>query len=151
MWIHAFLLLLNLQSGPLDLDSLGPEVLSSSERARIARENKLDNRIKVYEKVSIRYLRTLQGQMRTEEQDIESTLEHWLSVLRFSLADIEKHAERKKKSRPLIHYEIQLRKAIVDVRELRLKAVAEDDPLFERWLTGAESIRNRFVDVIFAK
>lgn len=144
--------LISIQSGPPSLASIGPGVFTATERARLERELKVDNRIKIYEAASKRYLRSVQDQIQKEQfKNLEPEIGSWLSMLSFSLKDIDHNVQRRKKSRSLIHYEIELRKAIEDMKDLRLKAVGEADAAFDKWLNEAEIIRNTFVDILFAK
>jgi hypothetical protein len=74
-----------------------------------------------------------------------------MSLLESSLEDVKGSTARKDKSRALIRYEIHLRKAIGNVQELKHKASADQFDDLEAWLTRAEEIHRKFVDMLFQR
>jgi len=130
----------------------GPDGLLESERIRLERETKLDRRIKVFEAASVRYERTLTGSIQGQNlQGVPSQLKSWTNLLESSLKDVERSTARKDKSKALIHFEIHLRKAISNLREIRLKATVDEFDAFESWLAKAEEVHEKFVDMLFQR
>jgi hypothetical protein len=128
------------------------EVLSATEKGQLEHEPALDGRIRVYESANLRFQRQVESEFKKEGFDkTPPQLEAWTELLETSRKDIEAHANRKKKSRAVIRYEIQLRKAIADVRSLALMAPAEYEKAFEEWLASAERVRKSLVDVLFQR
>jgi DNA-binding transcriptional MerR regulator len=70
-------------------------------------------------------------------------------LLRFSLNDIRASLEKKKKSRALKNFEIQLRRASLDVQSYKIKAPIEQQDQIDDWLSQAESIRTQFMGMLF--
>jgi hypothetical protein len=150
LWPVTFLLSMLLQaaSPPSALDN----VLNPEEKARIERETKIDGRIKVYESASTRIQKTLQTAVSEEEfQAVPDSLKLWTALLSGSLQDIEANLKTKKKSRALINYEIQVRKAISNTQSYKLKAPVEQQETFDSCISQAESVRKRFVEILFQR
>jgi hypothetical protein len=126
------------------------EGLTADERERLAREQKLDNRIKIYETASKRLLKSLETAVIKEQYDSDlPILKAWTYLLNTSFEDIEKNASRKKKSKALIRLEIQLRKALSDVQEYKLRAPLDQQGAFDAFLSRSEQIRKKFVEILF--
>ena len=75
----------------------------------------------------------------------------WKDRLTASLKDIEAKVNRKKKSGALIDYEIQLRKSIFYVSDVRLKAPYTQQDGFDSWIAEAELVHQKFVDILFQR
>jgi hypothetical protein len=144
----ALLLSLLLQSGgaqPSPEDCFSPV-----ERAQFEKAVSIDNRIKIYEKVSIRLQQELATAVTKEDfQSVPRTLNNWNSLLSKSLEDIEANLKSKKKSRALINYEIQIRKSIDRVQNLKIRATMDLQDPFDSCLEQAEKVRRRFVEILF--
>jgi hypothetical protein len=145
-----FYLLLNAcQAGPLPPTQDG---LLPAERERLSKEEKIDNRIKIYETATERIRNALHKTVTAESySDVPALLSDWQRLLATSTQDIEDKVSRKKRSRNLIHFEIQLRKAIADVQNYKLKAPIDLQQGFENWLADADKAHNSFVDILFPK
>ena len=151
LWHLALISSLLFQAGLLSAVP-GPDGLLDSERARVEREPKLDRRIKIYEAASLRYQGSVSSNVQNQEfQSVPAQLKSWTNLLATSLADVEKSASRKEKSKALIHYEIHLRKAISDMQELKLKGTVDEFDSFEAWLSKAEETHKKFVDMLFQR
>ena len=127
-----------------------PAALTAAERTQLDRETNLDRRVRIYEAASQRLLRQVQGEFKSEEYErVAATLEAWQEVILASRKEVEAKANPKRKSRAVIQYEIQLRKAISEVRDLALRAPTELEDPFRTWLEKAEEARKSMVDVLF--
>lgn len=122
------------------------------ERSRLQREEKVDNRIKVYEKASKR-LQNLVSEAVASQQfnDVPATLSTWMEIITASLKDIEANLKGKKKSKQLIKYEIQIRKAITAVEDYKLRAPLDQQECFDAWIEKADAVHTRFVDILFKR
>jgi hypothetical protein len=87
--------------------------------------------------------------VKEEFETIPANLKRWTSLLSSSLDDIKTNSKSKKKSRQLIQYEIQVRKAIATLQDDQIKAPIDQHDNFESCLVQAEKIRKRFVDILF--
>jgi predicted nucleotide-binding protein (sugar kinase/HSP70/actin superfamily) len=125
--------------------------LTDLERSKIAGQQNIEGRIKVYQSASERYRTTLFSALKKQDYaPVPQTLESWSNLLTFSLQDIDKSiVNRKKKSKALIRYEIQLRKAISDVQALKTAAPVEIFDQLESWAKQADAVRQKFVQIIF--
>jgi hypothetical protein len=132
--------------------SAGSECLSAVEKTRLAAESKIDNRIKLYQQVSERFHRAVTNAVKKQDYDEGlGRIQCWRELLSASLKDIEANVNRKKKSGALIRYEIQLRKAIVDMGNTKLRIPYQQQADFESWIGQAEATRGRFVDILFQR
>ncbi|MBN1570778.1 MAG: hypothetical protein JXA73_23260 [Acidobacteria bacterium] len=125
-------------------------IFNSEEKERMDRAAKVEDRIKIYEAASKRLNRTME--LAVADGDFSKApdiLKLWISLLSGSLEDIEENLKTRKKSKPLIRYEIQVRKAITALQEFRTRAPVEQQDLFDTKLAQAEKIRKRFVEIIF--
>jgi len=122
------------------------------ERSRLQREQKVDNRIKVYEKASKRFQKLVSEAVASQRfTDVPVTLSAWMEIIHASLKDIEANLTGKKKSKQLIKYEIQIRKAIMSMEDYKLRAPIEQQECFEAWIEQADAVRTRFVDILFKR
>ncbi len=154
MILMSMLVLLSFAlSGFLQGDSLPllqGDVLTAAEKARLSRAQKVEDRIKVYESASKRMQQSIGAAARNLDfSNVSNTLKLWGALLSGSLQDIEANLKVKKKPKPLIRYEIQVRKAIADFKGYKTKAPVEQQDAIDEQLTLAENIRNRFVEIIF--
>ncbi len=130
----------------------GAPCLLPAEKLRLEREPKLDNRIKIYETASARCFDIVQRALAAPTPpSVSATLADWMQLLEQSLNDVEKTADRKKKSKALIRYEIQLRKSIAVVQDARMKVSYEGMEEIEAWTSKAGEIRRKFVDILFQR
>lgn len=141
-------LLLFLQ--PSKIPSFGEDVFNPKEKAGLANANSLDDRIKVYEAASRRTLKMLRETARQDKSNtVPDILKTWTSLLTGSLEDISANSKSKKKSKKLIKYEIQVRKAINDIQDLKVKASIEHQDAYDSCIDQAETIRKKFIDILF--
>jgi len=125
-------------------------ILNPKEKKQLERATKVEQRIKVYETASKRMQQTVHALAASREfSQINDTLRVWDVLLTGSLEDIEANLKTKKKSRALIRYEIQVRKALAAAQDYRNSIPAEQMEEFDAYLAKAEKIRKRFVEIIF--
>lgn len=130
----------------------GTDCMLAAEQKRLSTTEKIDGRINVYRDVSTRLNQATMAAVRKQDyEESRSRIQCWADLLTASLKDIEANINRKKKSGALIRYEIQLRKSIVDVTDMRMKAPYEQQAAFETWLKQAETTREKFVDILFQR
>jgi hypothetical protein len=126
------------------------DALTGAEKAQLQKEQKLDNRIKIYDRASIRMSKTLEAlAIREDFEPVPAALEKWTALLSLAARDIQEHASRKKKSKALIRYEIGLRRALSDVQSYKIRAPVDQQDTFDSFLKHAEAIRKSFVDILF--
>ena len=126
------------------------EILNPKEKERIARATNVEQRIKVYEAASKRIQQTLHSMADGGDfSKFPDTLKLWTSLLSGSLEDIEANLKTKKKSRALIRYEIQVRKAITEAQDYKNSIPEEQEEIYNSALAQAEKIRKRFVEIVF--
>ncbi len=128
------------------------DCLTAPEKARLEKEVKLDRRVKIYDEVCERFENGLI--LLIQQQDLKAVPDHlkcWIDVLDRSLKDIQNSPGRKDKSKALIRYEIDLRKAINTVQESRARADVDTLDAFDTWLANAEGIRQKMVALLFPK
>ena len=131
---------------------LRQNILTPLEKSQLEAEDKIENRIRTYGLASARVHKLIEGAVLKEDlQKVAENFECWSDLLASSLKDIEKSVERKKKSKALIRYEIQLRKSIADITELKIRVSLEEQKSFDTWLEQAEEIRRKFVDILFQR
>ena len=131
---------------------LRQNILTPLEKSQLEAEDKIENRIRTYALASARVHKLIEGAvLRDDLEKLAENFECWSDLLASSLKDIEKYVERKKKSKALIRYEIQLRKSIADITELKVRVALEEHKLFDSWLDQAEGIRRKFVDILFQR
>ncbi len=144
--LFVFALLLQAGSSPPGSD-LG---LTAAEKDALQREQKIDNRIKIYDNASERLSKTIESLVRKDSfQSVPDVLKSWGDVLEMAAKDIDSNASRKKKSKALIRFEIRLRKEIGAAQEYKIRAPVDQQDLFNSWLNRAEEIRKKFVDILF--
>jgi hypothetical protein len=154
MIIHLspFLLLLAFSVHAQDRSIESVDCLLPAEKQRLRGAEKLDDRIKIYQAALGRCRSSVQGAIAKQDSTaLSDTLSDWMILLEHSLQDVEATADRKKKSKALIRYEIQLRKALDDLDESKLKVNYEQMEELGTWLGRAERIRKRFVDILFQR
>ena len=126
------------------------DILNAKEKERMARAIKIEDRIKVYEAASKRIQQTLEAAVAVDDfSKAPDILKLWDSLLAGSLEDIETNLTTRKKSKPLIRYEIQVRKAITTLQGYKTKAPVDQQDLFASYLAQAEKVRKRFLEIIF--
>lgn len=143
LFLYAFL-----QVTPVPL--LEGYALNVEEKGRISRAQSVDNRIKVYHSASKRMQQSVHAAVSSNDfSGFPDALKLWVALLTGSLEDIEANLKTNKKSKALIHYEIQVRKANSAFRGYKTKAPVDQQDELEEQITGAEKIRQKFVDIIF--
>jgi hypothetical protein len=150
----CLLLSLFLVPGPLMQapEGTGTDCLLPAERRQLGIEINLDPRIKIYIAASERCFGMVNKTMaQPNPPSISGVLDSWMLLLEESQRDIRKNSDRKKKSRWLIRYEIQLRKGIAGLEDLRMKGTYEDMQQIDTWVARAEAIHKEFVDILFQR
>lgn len=128
----------------------GPDVLTANEKTLLEKEISIENRIKIYSQASERIHHAFQAEIRGQQLDtVPAALRNWLSLLDSSLKDINANLGRKKKSKALKNFEIQLRRATLDVQGYKIKAPIEQQDLIDDWISRADRIRNQFMMLLF--
>jgi hypothetical protein len=146
----GLLLCLLIQSNSASLTQ--NDVLTPAEREQLQGETKIDRRIKIYEAASVRLHKALgEAVAKGDFQSVPETLKSWTSLLAISLKDIEASAGQKKRPKSLIRYEIQVRKAISDMQDYKVRAPIEQQDTFDSCLSQAEAIRKQFVEILFLR
>jgi hypothetical protein len=143
LFLYAFL---QVASVPL----LEGNALNVEEKARINRAQSVDDRINVYHSASKRMQLSVDAAVSSNDfSGVPDALKLWVALLSGSLEDIEANLKANKKSKALIRYEIQVRKANSVFRGYRVKAPVDQQDELEAQIIGAEIIRKKFVDIIF--
>jgi hypothetical protein len=151
LWPLSSILCMLLQAAGVAPLSFPDDVLSTAEKVQMERESNVERRIKIYESASVRIQKELQDAVSREEfQTVPNQLNKWILLLSSSLKDIESNLKAKKKSRPLINYQIQVRKAIASTQEYKMRAPVEQQDIFDSSLTQAEAISKKFLEILFA-
>jgi len=133
-----------------DISPAANDVLVPAEQAKMSAAKSIDQRIKIYESASKRIQSQLQGAMSNNEfEAVPGILSLWTSLLNKSIEDIEPALKPKKKPKSLKKYEIHLRKAIKDIQNYKKKAPLDQEDAFNACLVRAETIRKRFVEILF--
>jgi len=150
-FLTSLLLILMLLGQAVPLFVGADDVFSPKEKAKLLRETSIDGRTKVYREASIRIQKGLhQSISKKEIAGVPDTLKIWNTLLAKSLEDIESNLKAKKKPRSLINYEIQVRKAIVDIQNYKITAPVDQQNAYDACLADAERVRKRFVEILFA-
>jgi hypothetical protein len=139
------------QGGPPSAPTAS-DCLAAVEKSKLSREQKIDGRIKVYREISARFHKQMMNATAKKSfDDFPALLACWKEHLIASLKDIETNINRKKKSGALKDFEIHLRKSIIDANSARLKASYHQTADFDAWLTEANMVHTRFVDLLFQR
>jgi hypothetical protein len=141
-----FLALVSQAQTPVSEDGFTPQ-----ERSKLAQQQKIDGRIKVYQSATERTKSALAAKLRQQEYaSVPEILQSWDRLLTLSLQDIDQSiVDRRKKSNALIRYEIQLRKAISDIQAQKTAAPVEIFDQLDAWLKRADEVRRKLVDILF--
>ncbi len=146
--LWSFISMLTQAAVPAAGDQL--DCLTRMDRDKLARESKLDNRIRIYDEASSRCEKMIAGMIQQEAfQSTPEKLKLWSALLDSALQDIESSPGRKDKSKALIRFEIHLRRSISAMQELKLKALVEQQDAFEGWINGSELVRKKLVGFLF--
>ena len=133
-----------------DIPPVVGDVFNSAEKAQLENATNIERRIKVYEATSRRIQQTLEASVAKEDfQTVPENLTLWIALLSKSLEDIEANLKSNKKSGALIKYEIQLRKSITNTESLKIKAPVDQQDLFDSCISQAETVRKKFVAILF--
>ena len=134
----------------LQAPSVPDGVLSASEKTQFEKEANVEHRIKIYGAAARRIQKELEESVAKEEFPlVPDTLKKWVALLEASSKDIESNLRAKNKSRPLISYEIQVRKAISSTQAYRIRAPMEQQDVFGASLEAAETARKKLVEILF--
>ncbi|MGD0102129.1 MAG: hypothetical protein ABSC60_17460 [Acidobacteriota bacterium] len=148
IWPFALLLAFFFQAG--DVPPVAGEVFNSAEKAQLENAKNIEQRIKVYTAASRRIQQTLEASVDKEDfRTVPENLTLWIALLSKSLEDIEANLKSKKKSGALIKYEIQLRKSITNTTSLKIRAPVDQQDLFDSCISQAETVRRKFVAILF--
>ncbi len=127
-----------------------PSGLSTAERGRLQREQKIDSRIRIYAAASDERRRAVLKAMAERNSEVVSTtLQSWTELLDYSLEDIRTKAGRHSKSKALRSYEIHLRRSLGSVNDLKAQGTYKQLEEFDTWLKHAEAVRSIIVRILF--
>ena len=150
MFIGPFALLLAFFFQAGDVPPVAGEVFNSAEKAQLENAKNIEQRIKVYTAASQRIQQTLEASVDKEDfRTVPENLTLWIALLSKSLEDVEANLKSKKKSGALIKYEIQLRKSITNTTSLKIRAPVDQQDLFDSCISQAETVRRKFVAILF--
>jgi len=150
MFIGPFALLLAFFFQAGDVPPVAGEVFNSAEKAQLENATNIEQRIKVYTATSRRIQQTLETSVDKEDfRTVPENLTLWIALLSKSLEDVEANLKSKKKSGALIKYEIQLRKSITNTTSLKIRAPVDQQDLFDSCISQAETVRRKFVAILF--
>jgi hypothetical protein len=148
LMLWSIVLSLLIQAG--SFSSPSDSALNSVEKLKIERELKIENRIKIYRQASERIQKNIEDAVSKDSyQTLPADLKLWTSLLSESLKDIQTNLKAKKKSQNLIRFEIQVRKAISNSQNYKIKSPVELHDVFDACLDQAEKIRREFVEILF--
>ena len=126
--------------------------ITAAEERRLTAEQKIDNRIKRYREISERLHKAVETAAQKQKfEEVPGLLKCWIEVLAVSLNDVEENINRKKKSGALIDYEITIRKSILDMEDVQIKAPHGQQADFDAWIAQATTTRKKFVDILFQR
>ena len=146
------IVLLTQSVGAFQNAAAGSDAFSPAERSRLQRESKIDGRVKVYDAASQRLLKSVTAKVRENDLGgLKTALSDWSRVLTEALKDVEASVKPGKKPKPLMRFEIQLRKAIAEIEGFKTTSGVEVFDLLNAWITQAEETRSRFVDILFQR
>jgi len=150
MFIGPFALLLAFFFQAGDVPPVAGEVFNSAEKAQLENAKNIEQRIKVYTAASRRIQQTLEASVDKEDfRTVPENLTLWIALLSKSLEDVEANLKSKKKPGALIKYEIQLRKSITNTTSLKIRAPVDQQDLFDSCISQAETVRRKFVAILF--
>ena len=111
----------------------------------------LEERIEVYRDASVRIFKSIEKEVSTDNYSaIPARLEIWVVLLSESLKDIETNIDpKKRKLKDLIKYEIQIREALHDLEDFRLRAPPGQQELFESFIRQADDAHGEMVKILF--
>src|SRR5512140_3474466 len=139
MLLSALSILLILVPQAAEEGARPSDCLLPAELRKLETEPRLDSRVKIYETASDRCLASArQALALPNPPPVSSILNGWMQLLERSLGDIEKHSDRKKKSKALIRFEIQLRKSIAELKDSRMKVNYEEMQEIDSWTDKAD-------------
>jgi hypothetical protein len=156
MIIWMLYLLLCAPSGPATVATQAPQSadgLIPAERVQLAKEQKVDRRIKIYAQALARHRASFEGAVIKQDYEaVAGVLASWFQLLQYSVDDIDSGiTNRKNKSKELIRYEIQLRKAISDVQGYRTTLPVDQVDALDTWLSRAEEAHQKIVEILFPR
>ena len=116
----------------------------------VEKERDINDRIKIYTNASKRIQeRMAKSVSKGQFQFVPRDLELWMALLENSHRDIEASINPEKKSKNLIKFEIQVRKSLDDMQDHKIRAPLDQHEAFDACLSQAETIRKKFVEIIF--
>ena len=128
------------------------DCITVAEQRRLTAEQKIENRIKRYREISERLHKAVETAAQKQKfEEVPGLLKCWIEVLAVSLKDVEENINRKKKSGALIDYEIAIRKSILDMEDVQIKAPYSQQADFDAWIAQATTTRKKFVDILFQR
>lgn len=134
------------------VSSFEGDIFTAKEVEKLEKEKDINDRIKIYTDASERIQEKLNKAVsRGQFQSVPEDLALWTDLLTNSYEDIKASIDPDKKSRNLIKFEIQVRRSLDDLQDNKIKAPLDQHDAFDACLTEAETIRKRFVEIIFPR
>lgn len=127
-------------------------ILTAKETRKFEKNaDNLGERLEVYKDASSRMQKDLGRIIRKKEfVSVDGRLQSWILLLSESLKDIKSNIDpKKKRPKDLIKYEIQIRKALNDLKDFQMRAPYEQQDMFESCIDRADAIRGEIVDILF--
>jgi len=150
LWSCSLFLSILFQTGTVP--SFPDGIFTAKEKEKIVKNaDDIGERIEAYRDASIRIHKTLLKTISDKEySSVSEQLKTWMSLLSESIKDIESSINpKKKKSKALIKYEIQVRKAVNDLRDYKIRAPYEQQDILEQCIDLADAVRGKMVDLLF--
>jgi hypothetical protein len=130
-----------------------PENLFTEKEKRKLEKNQddLEERIEVYRDASTRICKNIEKDVSAGNYgEIPARLKIWVVLLTESLKDIEANIDpKKRKLKDLIKYEIQIREAIHNIEDFKLRAPPGQQEVFESRIGEADTVRGKMVKILF--
>jgi hypothetical protein len=150
--LESVFLILTLLAQTAGLPPAAAKAFTPKENFRLGLSKSPNSRISIYDEASERIQKDLQGTAKKEQfETVSDLLTTWVSLLQISLEDIETNSKANKKTKKLRKFEIHIRKAIKDLRDIKLKAPVEQQDTFDSCIAKAETIRKKLIDILFKR
>jgi hypothetical protein len=150
VWSCSLLLGFLFQAG--QVPTFPDDLFIEKEKKKIEKNrDDLNERLEVYKDASMRIQKSLQKNLASGKYDLAfRQMDTWLSLLSGSIEDIEANTNpKKKKSKDLIRYEIQVRRSIGELQDYKIRVPVKEQDALERAIERADAIRVKMVDVLF--
>lgn len=127
-------------------------LFTPKERQKLQKNpDDLEERIEVYRDASARIFKGIGKEISADNYGaVPAKLKIWIVLLSESLKDIKATVDPKKKRlKDLIKYEIQIREALHDLEDFKLRAPPGQQDLFESLIRQADDAHGEMVKILF--